>query len=155
VKCSPVSVRLRIIHHNIFVGLTNTNKRSDRWCTTSSTTYHSLISPSQNCPNNHIGPGHLHTRLKYTIRGVVVVLVSPLLSQPFLRLPLEAKLTLVTISPRIVTIKSNGIWFRLGLRLFTRLLFWFLLSLLLALLPNELVPQVALEHDGIFEIIFW
>jgi hypothetical protein len=25
VECSPVSVRLRIIHHNIFVGLTNTN----------------------------------------------------------------------------------------------------------------------------------
>jgi hypothetical protein len=26
VMCSPVSVCLRIIHHNIFVGLTNTNK---------------------------------------------------------------------------------------------------------------------------------
>jgi hypothetical protein len=26
VECSPVFVRLRIIHHNIFVGLTNTNK---------------------------------------------------------------------------------------------------------------------------------
>jgi hypothetical protein len=27
VECSPVSVRLRIIHHNISVGLTNTNSR--------------------------------------------------------------------------------------------------------------------------------
>jgi hypothetical protein len=30
VKCSPVSVRLRIIHHNFSVGLTNTNKHL--WC---------------------------------------------------------------------------------------------------------------------------
>jgi hypothetical protein len=32
VECTPVSVRLRIIHHNIFVGLTNTNKHFRRRC---------------------------------------------------------------------------------------------------------------------------
>jgi hypothetical protein len=81
---------------------------------------------------------------------VVLVLVSPLLSQPLLTLPLEAKLTLVTICPTIVTMKLNGFWFRLGLDLFTRLLFWFLLTRILTLLPNELDPQLTLELDG-----FW
>jgi hypothetical protein len=33
VKCSPVSMRLQIIYHNIFVGLTNTNNGSLAWAT--------------------------------------------------------------------------------------------------------------------------
>jgi hypothetical protein len=97
----------------------------------------------------------VHTRLKYTVIGVVLVLVSPFLSQPLLTLPLEAKLTLVTISTTIPTMEPNGFWFRLVLRLFTRLLFWFLLTRLLTLLPNELVSQVTLELDGFLEIICW
>jgi hypothetical protein len=31
VECSPVSVRLRIIHHNISIGLTNTNNNASDW----------------------------------------------------------------------------------------------------------------------------
>jgi hypothetical protein len=42
-------------------------------------------------------------------------------------LPLEAKLTLVTISPTIVTMKPHELRFRLGLGLLT----WFLSTLLL------------------------
>jgi hypothetical protein len=75
----------------------------------SSTTCHLLISPSWNRSHNRLGPGHLHTRLKYTIGRVVLVLVSPLLCHSLLTLPLEAKLTLVTISPTIVTMKPYGL----------------------------------------------
>jgi hypothetical protein len=51
-------------------------------------------------------------------------------------LPLEAKLTLVTISPRIIIMKPHELRFRLGLGLLTwflstRLLNWFLLTYLL------------------------
>jgi hypothetical protein len=38
VKCSPVSVCLRIIHHNISVGLTNTNNGQQCGSTTGSVT---------------------------------------------------------------------------------------------------------------------
>jgi hypothetical protein len=44
----------------------------------------------------------------------VPILVSPLLSHSLLTLPLEAKLTLVTISPTIVTIKPYELRFGLG-----------------------------------------
>jgi hypothetical protein len=54
-------------------------------------------------------------RLKYTIGGVVLVLVSPLFCHSLLTLPLEAKLTLVTLSPTIVTMKSYGLRLRLGM----------------------------------------
>jgi hypothetical protein len=66
-------------------------------------------------------------RLKYTIRRMVLVLVSPLLCHSLLTLPLEAKLTLVTISPTIVTMKLHKHRFRLGLGLLT----WFLFTRLL------------------------
>jgi hypothetical protein len=53
---------------------------------------------------------------------VEFVLVSPLLHHPLLSLPLEEKLTLVTISPTIVTMKLHELRFRLGFGLITRLL---------------------------------
>jgi type IV secretory pathway TrbD component len=58
---------------------------------------------------------------------VVLVLVSPLLRHSLLTLPLEAKLTLVTISATIATIKLYG----LRLRLEMGLLIWFLSTRLL------------------------
>jgi hypothetical protein len=57
----------------------------------------------------------MHTRLKYTIGMVVLVLVSPLLCDSLLMLRLEAKLTLVAISPTIVTMKPYGLRLRLGM----------------------------------------
>jgi hypothetical protein len=65
---------------------------------------------------------HLHTRLKYTTGGVILVLVSPLLRHSLFSLPLEAKLILMAISPTIATMKSHKLRFGLGLRLLT----WFL-----------------------------
>jgi hypothetical protein len=62
---------------------------------------------------------HVHTRLKYTIGRVVLVLVSPLLRHSLLTRPLEEKLTLVTISSTIVTMKPYELRFRLGLGLLT------------------------------------
>jgi hypothetical protein len=50
---------------------------------------------------------------------MVLVLVSPFLHHSLLSLPLEAKLTLVTISPTIVTMKIHKLRFRLGLGLLT------------------------------------
>jgi hypothetical protein len=75
-------------------------------------------------------------RLKYTIRRVLLVLVSPLLRHSLLMLPLEAKLTLVTICPTIATMKLYGLRLRLGMGLLisflsTRLLNRFLLTRLL------------------------
>jgi hypothetical protein len=46
---------------------------------------------------------------------VVLVIVSPLLRHFLLTLPFEAKLTLVAISPTIVTKKPHELRFRLGL----------------------------------------
>jgi hypothetical protein len=72
---------------------------------------------------------------------------------------LEAKLTLVTISPIIVTMKLQELRFRLGLGLltwflFTRLLNRFLLTRLLTLFPKEHIPQGALEVDRLLEVIW-
>jgi hypothetical protein len=75
---------------------------SDRCGLTSSTACYLPLSPSRNCPHNCLGPGHLHARLEYTIGRVELVLVSPLLCHSLPTLLLEAKLTLVTISPTIV-----------------------------------------------------
>jgi hypothetical protein len=71
---------------------------------------------------------------------------------------LEAKLTLVTISPTIVTMKPHKLRFRLGLGLLTwflstRLLSRFLLTRLLTFFPKEHIPQVARELDRLLEII--
>jgi hypothetical protein len=71
---------------------------------------------------------------------------------------LEAKLTLVTISPTIVTMKLHELRFRRGLGLltwflFTRLLYRFLLTRLLTLFPKEHISQSALELDRFLEII--
>jgi hypothetical protein len=102
--------------------------------------------------------GHLHKRLKYTIGRVVLVLVSPLLCHSLNTLLLEAKLTLVTISPTIVTMKSHELRFGLGLGLLTwfllaRLLTRFLFTRLLTLFPKEHIPLVALELDRLLEVI--
>jgi hypothetical protein len=59
-------------------GLTGAPHWSERCSPASSTSNSLLLSPSQNCPHTRLGPGHLHTMLKYTIRRVVLVLVSPL-----------------------------------------------------------------------------
>jgi hypothetical protein len=56
-------------------------------------------------------------RLRYTMGGVVPILVSPLLRHSILSLPLEAKLILVTISPTIATMKLYGLRLRLGMGL--------------------------------------
>jgi hypothetical protein len=147
--------------------LTGVVHLSDRCSPASSTSYSLSISPSRNRPHNRLGPGHLHTRFKYTIGRVVLVLVSPLLRHSLLMLPLEAKLTLVTISPTIVTTKPHELRFRLGLglliwflstRILNRfLLTWplnrFLLTRLLAFFPKEHIPQCALELDRLLDII--
>jgi hypothetical protein len=52
---------------------------------------------------------------------VVLVLVSPLLRHSLLTFPLKAKLTLVTISPTIDTMKNYGLRLRLGMGL---LIWW-------------------------------
>jgi hypothetical protein len=88
---------------------------------------------------------------------VVPILVSPLLLHSLLTLPLEAKLTLVTISPTIVTMESHKLRFRLRLGLFTwflstRFLNWFLLTRLVTLFPKEHIPQVALELDRLLKV---
>jgi hypothetical protein len=46
-------------------------------------------------------------RLKYTIGRVVLVLVSPLLCHSLLSLPLEAKLSLVTILSTKLTMETD------------------------------------------------
>jgi hypothetical protein len=79
----------------------------------------------------------------------------------------EEKLTLVTVSPTIVTMKLHNLRFRLVLGLLTwflstRLLIWFLLTrllnqflltLLLTLFPKEHFPQSANELDRLLEIV--
>jgi hypothetical protein len=81
-------------------GLTGAPHRSVR-CSLGSSTSNSLpVSPSPNCPHTRLGPGHLHMRLKYTIGGVVLVLVSPLLCHSLLSLSLEAKLILMATLPQ-------------------------------------------------------
>jgi hypothetical protein len=63
----------------------------------------------------------------YTMERVVPILVRPLLSHPFLTLPLEAKLILVTLFPTIATMELHKLRLRLGLWLLT----WFLSTQLL------------------------
>jgi hypothetical protein len=71
------------------------------------------------------------------MRRVKIVLVSTLLSHSLLMLPLEAKLTLVTISPTIVTMKLYELrfWLERGL------LIWLLLTRLLTLLLSNHSPK--------------
>jgi type IV secretory pathway TrbD component len=86
-----------------------------------------------------------------------VLTVSPLLRHSLLTLPLEAKLTLVTISPTIATTKLYGL--RLRIRLGMGLLIWFfstrlldrfLLTRLLTVFPKNRFPKVLLNLIG-----FW
>jgi hypothetical protein len=77
-------------------------------------------------------------RLRYTMG-------RPLLCHPFLTLPLEAKLILVTLFPTIATMKPHKLRLRLRLELFTwflstRLLNRFLLTSLLTFFPKEQFP---------------
>jgi hypothetical protein len=140
------------------IGLTGASHRSD-WCSPASSTSNSLsLSPSRNCPHTSLGPGHLHTRLKYTIGRVVLVLVSPLLRHSLLSLPLEVKLILMAISPAIATMEPHKLRIRLGLGLLTwflstRLLNRFLLTSLLTLFPKEHIPRSAHKPDRLLEII--
>jgi hypothetical protein len=102
--------------------LTGASHRSDR-CSPASSASNSLsLSLNWNCPHTSLGPGHLHTRLKYTIGRVVLVLVSLLLHHSLLSLPLEAKLILMDISPTIATMEPHKLRLRLGLGLLTRFL---------------------------------
>jgi hypothetical protein len=99
-------------------------------------------------------------RLKYTTRGAILVLVSPLLRHSLLSLPLEAKLILMAISPIIATMKPHKLRFGLGLGLLTwflstRLLHRFLLTSLLTLFPKEHFPGSAHKLDRLLEIICW
>jgi hypothetical protein len=92
------------------------------------------------------------------MRWVVPVLVCPLLCHFLLTPLLEAKLTLVTISPTIATMKLYGFRLRFGMGLLiwflsTRLLNRFLLTRLHTLFPKEHIPQGALELDRLLEII--
>jgi hypothetical protein len=57
-------------------GLTGVVHRSDRCSSTSNTSSSLSLSPSGNCPHTRLGPGHLHTRLKYTIGRVVLFLLA-------------------------------------------------------------------------------
>jgi hypothetical protein len=116
-----------LLHVQACTGLTGAPHRSDR-CSPASSTSNSLShSPSWNCPHTRLGPGHLHSRLKYTIGSVVLVLVSPLLRHSLLSLPLEAKLVIMAISPTIATMEPHKLRFRLGSGLLT----WFLSTWLL------------------------
>jgi hypothetical protein len=72
------------------------------------------ISPCRNASHKCLAPGQWHTRLRYTMGSVVPNLASPLLSHSLFTLPLEAKLTLVTISPTIVTMKPMSLGLGLG-----------------------------------------
>jgi hypothetical protein len=138
--------------------VTGAPHRSDR-CSLGSSTSNSLsLSPSPNCPHSRLGLGHLHTRLKYTIGRVVLVLVSPLLRHSLLSLPLETELILMAISPTIATMKPHKLRFRPGLGLLTwflstRLLHRFLLTSLLTLFPKEHFPGSAHKLDRLLEII--
>jgi hypothetical protein len=136
-------------------GLTDVAHRSDQ-CSSASNTSSSLsLSPSRNCPHTHLGPGHPHTRLKYPIGRVVLVLRHSLLTPP-----LEAKLIFVAISPTIATMKLYELRLRLGMELFiwflsTRLLNRFLLTWLLnrfvlTCLPKKHFPEVLMNLIG-----FW
>jgi hypothetical protein len=66
-------------------------------------------------------------------------------------LPLQAKLTLVAISPTIVIMKPYELRFRLGLGLLT----WFLLTRLLTLLLSNLTLLGAHKLHRFLEIICW
>jgi hypothetical protein len=94
---------------------------------------------------SHLGRGHLHTGLKFTIGRLVLVLVSPLLRHSLLSPPFEAKLILMAISPTIATMEPHKVSLRLRIGLLTwflstRLLNQFLLTSLLALFPKEHFP---------------
>jgi hypothetical protein len=84
---------------------------------------------------------------------VVLVLVSTLLHHSLLKLPLEEKLTLVTISSTIVTMELHDLRLGLGMGLLTWFFHRFLLTRLLTLSPKEHFPQSAYEFDGLLEII--
>jgi hypothetical protein len=89
---------------------------------------------------------------------VVLVLVGPLLHHSLLSLPLEAKLILMAISPRIATMKPHKLRLRLGLGLLTwflstRLLHGFLLTSLLTFFSKEHFPESAHELDRLLEIV--
>jgi hypothetical protein len=144
----------KLMYVQAYTGLTGASHRSNR-CSPANNTSNSLsLSPRQNCPHTRLGPGHLHTRLKYTIEKVVLILVSPLLHS-LLSLLLEAKFILMAISPTIATMEPHKLRFRLGMEILTwflstRLLNRFLLTSLLALFPKETFPEVLTKFIG-----FW
>jgi hypothetical protein len=134
--------------------MTGAPHRSDRSSPASSTSNSLSLSPSRNCPHTRLSPGNLHTRLKYTIGRVVLVLVSPLLRHSLPSLPLEAKLLLMAISPTIATMEPHKL--RFGLLtwfLSTRLLHRFLVTSLLTFPPKEHFRGSAHKVDRLLEII--
>jgi hypothetical protein len=69
------STKPKMLSVQTCTGLTSVAHRSDRCSPANNTSCCLSLSPSRNCPHTHLGPGHLHTRLKYTIGRVVLVLV--------------------------------------------------------------------------------
>jgi hypothetical protein len=152
------STKPKVLLVQTCTGLTGVAHWSNRCSSDNNTSCSLSLSSSRNCPRTRLGPGHLHTRLKYTIGRVVIVLVSPLLRHSLLSLPLEAKLKFVTISPTMITMELHYLRFRLGLGLLnwflsTRLLSRFLPTRLPTLFPKEHFPRSAHKLDRLLEII--
>jgi hypothetical protein len=87
------------------------------------------------------------------MRWVVPIPVCRLLSHSLLLLPLEAKIIHVTIPTTILTMGPDWFWLRLRLGLLTWLLFWFLLTWFLSLVPKELNIHATPQFDGFLKII--
>jgi hypothetical protein len=66
-------------------------------------------------------------------------------------LPLEAKLSRVSVPPTMLTME--GFWFWLWFWFWALFGLWLLLTRFLSLLPKELTPKVTLELDGFLEVI--
>jgi hypothetical protein len=152
------STKPKLLPVQACTGLTGAPHRSDR-CDLGSSTSNSLpLSPGPNCPHTRLGPGHLYTRLKYTIGRVVLVPVSPILCHSLLSLRLEAKLILMAISPTIATIEPHKLRPRLGMWLLTRflstqLLHRFPFTSFLTFFPKEHFLRSAHKLDRLLEII--
>jgi hypothetical protein len=90
-----------------------------------------------------------HTKLRYTKRRLVPAFVCHLPSKPLLTLPSEAKLSMVSIPPTMLTMEGFPFW----IWLWALFGLWLLLTRFLSILPKELIPQVTLELDGFLEVV--
>jgi hypothetical protein len=87
------------------------------------------------------------------MRRAVPILVRQLSIQPFLTLPLEAKLSKVPIPPTMLTMEGFRFWLSFWV-LFGLwfLLTQFLLTRFLSLLPKELIPMSFLNLMGFWKL---